>query len=143
MAQRRIGPRVRSLREGRGLDVGQLAYKSGVHPSTIHKLEAGDRPNTSGIILGKLADALGTSVDYLLGRTNDPSPLLNPTGTSPEVRRYVAEVLAYWAELERVAPDLLPRAVSLLTSQTALLLAARSANRQPDTEPQPEGNGTT
>ena len=140
MAQRPLGPRLRSLREHRGLDVGQLAYKSGVHISTIHKIENNDRPNTSGVILARLADALGTTTDYLLGRTNDPAPLTNPAGTSVEVRRYVAEILDIWRDLERAAPDLLPRAVALLMSQTELLLAARGAEREE--EPQPEGNGT-
>ena len=89
MAQwRPLGPRLRSLREHRGLEVGQVAYKSGVHISTIHKIEADDRPNTSGVILARLADALDTSTDYLLGRTNDPSPLLHPPGVSPQVQTF-------------------------------------------------------
>jgi len=131
MAQRRIGQRVKSLREERDLDVGQLSYKSKVSVSMIHRLEAGDRPNTSGVILARLADALDTSTDYLLGRTNDPSPLLHPPGVSPQVQTYVARALDIWTELEQVAPDLLQRAVTLLTSQTELLIAAREAMRRP------------
>ena len=137
MAQRRIGQRVKSLREDRDLDVGQLAYKSGVSVSMIHRIEAGDRPNTSGVILARLADALDTSTDYLLGRTNDPSPLLHPPGVSPQVQTYVARALDIWTELEQVAPDLLQRAVTLLTSQTELLIAAREAMRRPEATPQP------
>ncbi len=135
---RRLGPRLRSLREDRDLDVGQLAYKAGLHPSTIRKIEAGDRPNASGVLLVRLADALDTTTDYLLGRTDDPAPLLDPTGTSVRVRRYVAGILDVWRDLEDTAPDLLDEAVGLLTSQTELLLAARRASADADLQVRPD-----
>jgi transcriptional regulator with XRE-family HTH domain len=125
-----IGARIQQLREELDLDVSQLAYKAGIHPSTIHKIEANDRPNTSAVILGRIAEALHTSVDYLVGRTNDPAPLSNPAGASPQVRRYVAEMLDIWSELEEVAPDLLDQAVLIVTSQTQLLIAAAEADRR-------------
>lgn len=78
--ERVLGARIKSLREHRGLDVGQLAYKSGVSAGYIYKLESNERPNVSGVILADLARALGTTVDYLLGRTNDPRP--TPRSTS-------------------------------------------------------------
>ncbi len=69
-----IGARIRSLREDRGWEAGQLGYKAEVSTSMIYKLETNERPNVSGVILDRLATALGTSVDYLMGRTNDPRP---------------------------------------------------------------------
>lgn len=117
------------------MDPGQLAYKAGISISSIHRIEAGERPNTSGVILGQIAEALQTTVDYLIGRTDDPGPVLAVPGTSAEVRRYVAELLDIWTELEQVAPDLLPRAVNLLSSQTELLLAAADARQAPEDRP--------
>jgi transcriptional regulator with XRE-family HTH domain len=119
-----IGARIRSLREAQDLDPGQLAYKANVHVSTIHKIEAGDRPNTSGLILAAIADALGTSVDYLLGRTNDSAPLLNPAGVTTRIARICHDMISIFQELEENAPDLLDQAVNLIATQTQLLVAA-------------------
>lgn len=119
-----LGARIRSLREDLDLDPGQLAYKANVHISTIHKIESGERPNTSGVIIAQIADALGTSTDYLLGRTNDPSPILNEAGVSTHLLRIAHEMVTIFRELERTAPDLLDQAVNLIATQTALLVAA-------------------
>jgi transcriptional regulator with XRE-family HTH domain len=130
MPPRRIGPRLRSLREERGLDVGQLAYKTGLHPSTIHKIEAGDRPNASGTVLARLADVLETTTDYLLGRTNDPSPILNAPGVRPQIRLYASRMVSLWSQLDAMAPDRLDEAVNIMVSQLELLLAVIDAQRK-------------
>jgi transcriptional regulator with XRE-family HTH domain len=125
-----LGARIRSLREERDLDPGQLAYKADIHVSTVHKIESGERPNTSGIIVAQIADALGTSTDYLLGRTNDPSPILNEAGVSSHLLRIAHEMVGIFQELERTAPDLLDQAVDLIATQTALLVAATENHSQ-------------
>jgi transcriptional regulator with XRE-family HTH domain len=38
---------------------------------TVSKIERGKMPQVSVVIVVKLADALGVSVDYLLGRKDD------------------------------------------------------------------------
>jgi transcriptional regulator with XRE-family HTH domain len=124
-----LGARIRSLREDLDLDVGQLAYKAQIHRSTIHKIENGDRPNTSGVILSTIADALNTTTDYLLGRTNDPSPQTRPAGVDSGIIRMAYEMIDIWQELARVSPDLLEQAVDLMATQTELLLAAASRRR--------------
>ena len=78
-----LGTRIKSLREGRDWDVGQLAYKSHVSAGYIYKLENNERPNVSGVILAQLAVALSTTVEYLLGLTNDPRPL--PRNNTPDL----------------------------------------------------------
>ena len=125
-----LGARIRSLREDLDLDVGQLAYKAGIHPSTIHKIEAGERPNTSGVILAGIADALQTTTDYLLGRTNYPGPQTNPAGLDSRIARIAFEMMAIFQELDEAAPDLLEQAVDLVVTQTELLLAAAEAHRR-------------
>lgn len=138
------GARIKTLREHLELEAGQLAYKAHVDKSYIHYLERNERPNVSGVILGRIADALNTSVDYLLGRTNSPAPPAGRQGPDPRliqdaealagaterVRRYALEILDILQELEETAPDLLERAVNVIVVQANLLQLASEADRK-------------
>jgi transcriptional regulator with XRE-family HTH domain len=70
--------RLRQLREEMGLTQTELAKRvysaqGGLNQSAIAQVERG----VSGFkaeTLGEIADVLGTSIDYLLGRTDDPMP---------------------------------------------------------------------
>lgn len=66
------GRRLKRLREARDFSQGQLATYSGVARSYISEIESGQAANVSGARLSKLAEVLETSVDYLLGQTDDP-----------------------------------------------------------------------
>lgn len=62
--------RLRMARESGGLSQSQLADKAGLTAAAISHFETGQRaPSFEN--LRKLADALGISVDYLLGRINE------------------------------------------------------------------------
>ncbi len=149
-----IGARIKSLREYLDLEAGQLAYKARVDRSYIFYLERNARPNVSGVILGRIADALNTSVDYLLGRTNDPAPPAGRQGPDPRViqdaehlsqatervRRYSMDILDILQELEEIAPDLLPGAVNLISVQADLLRLASEADRKHSSEGEPQSN---
>lgn len=63
--------RLRAARDLRGLNQDQLAERSGLQGSAISHFETGGR-KPSFDNLKRLADALGVSTDYLLGRANDP-----------------------------------------------------------------------
>jgi transcriptional regulator with XRE-family HTH domain len=63
--------RLKSARDLRGLNQDQLAARSGLQSSAISHFETGGR-KPSFDNLKRLADALGVSTDYLLGRTSDP-----------------------------------------------------------------------
>lgn len=63
-----IGERIKDARERLGVTQDQLAVQAGVHRLTVVKLESGARDTASSDILQRLADVLGVSVDYLLGR---------------------------------------------------------------------------
>lgn len=58
--------------ELRGLSQGQLAKRTGLQPSAISHFETGGR-KASFDNLRKLANALDVTIDYLLGRSDDPS----------------------------------------------------------------------
>ena len=62
--------RLKSSRELRGLDQSGLAKSAGLPPSSISHFESGSR-KPSFENLWKLANALGVSTDYLLGRVDE------------------------------------------------------------------------
>lgn len=71
MTKTDIAHRIRQLIETRGLTQAQVSAKSGLPPATIsHFVSAFRTPGTS--TLRKLADALDVSVEYLLGRDEEP-----------------------------------------------------------------------
>lgn len=71
MAEGIRGDRVRALREARGWTQYELAYRCHIAVSFLSDIERG-QGNPGSVIVAKLADALETSTDYLLGRTDDP-----------------------------------------------------------------------
>lgn len=70
--------RLRAARKAKGLTQEELAKKIHTKKATISNYENGySSPNNETLSL--LADILMTSVDYLLGRTDDPSPGNKPS----------------------------------------------------------------
>lgn len=65
-------PRLRETRIAQGLTQTELAKKSGVSSASISMYETSSRVRPDR--LTKLAAALGTSVEYLTGDTDDPGP---------------------------------------------------------------------
>lgn len=62
--------RLRTARDYRGLNQGELAQKAGMQPSAISHFETGTRkPSFDNLRI--LADALDVTTDYLLGRVED------------------------------------------------------------------------
>lgn len=66
--------RLRAARELRGLSQGELALKARLQPSAVSHFETGTR-RPSFDNLRRLADALGITTDYLLGRVNEVEAL--------------------------------------------------------------------
>jgi len=60
--------RLRQLRAEAGMSQKKLAEKSGISPNSIMRYESGKVDPTS-FMLCCLADALGVTTDYLLGRS--------------------------------------------------------------------------
>ena len=92
----------RTIRERRGLTQVALGQRAGMAPASISHFETGQRvPSLESLV--RLADALGVSVDELLGRvpTNESTqvdPLFlrasrAPTDTLDAVRRVTAALL--------------------------------------------------
>jgi len=82
-SRKRFRKRLREWRQKRGLTQEELARKAGVPVVSVSHFETGHRfPNAES--LRRLADALGVSTDYLLGRVKEPAGR-DLEGTDPEV----------------------------------------------------------
>lgn len=69
-------PRIRDLREDNDLTQAKLAQIIGMSQTGYSKYETGENDIPTGILI-KLALYYGTSVDYILGLTNDKRPYRN------------------------------------------------------------------
>lgn len=67
-----FGRRLKKLRTDRGWTQEDLAGKSGVPAAMISHFETGRRGQASADNLVKLANALEATIDYLLGRSEEP-----------------------------------------------------------------------
>lgn len=73
------GTRMRSLRLQRGLSGTQLGKLTRISERHIYRLEENERPNVWGSTVARIAVILGTSMDYLYGITDDPTPAFGHT----------------------------------------------------------------
>ena len=69
----RIGQRVMQARRQLGLTQRQLATQAGTSLAVITRLETG-KQSVSAERLASIAEILEVSLDYLAGRTEDPTP---------------------------------------------------------------------
>ena len=65
--------RLRDMREDRDLNQTVLAQLSGVHQTTYSNYELGKLSLTAEVLI-TLANYYGTSIDYLLGLTDETKP---------------------------------------------------------------------
>lgn len=71
--------RIRDLREDKDLTQTQVAKMLSMSQTGYSKYETGENDVPTSILI-KLADFYGTSVDYLLGRTDNPEPYKDKSG---------------------------------------------------------------
>ena len=64
----RFGERVHLTRRRRKLTLKALAQQANTSYATVSKLERGDKPQVSLDVADRLADVLGVSLDWLLGK---------------------------------------------------------------------------
>lgn len=66
--------RMSELCDNRGISEADLAKQIGVSKQTLYRYKAGTRSGPTPEILTKMAEALGTTADYLLGLVDEPRP---------------------------------------------------------------------
>jgi transcriptional regulator with XRE-family HTH domain len=90
--------KIELLRKNKSWTQGQLALYAEIDRSYVTKLEAGDAPNVSGVILARIARALETTTDFLLGLSNDPNP--RPVPNHPSLLDpHFRELMVAWQSL--------------------------------------------
>ena len=67
--------RLKELRTNKKMSQKELADYLGMKRENISNYERGTVTNVSSDTLNKLSDLFNTSVDYLLGRIDDPDPI--------------------------------------------------------------------
>ncbi|BCY14832.1 helix-turn-helix domain-containing protein [Actinoplanes sp. L3-i22] len=79
-----IGPRLRRIRQDRGLTLDDLATATGLSVSTLSRLESGKRRPTLDLLI-PLARTHRLALDHLIGapNTGDPRAHLTPHRTEP------------------------------------------------------------
>ncbi len=98
-----FGDRLRELRKGRDMSLKDLGDLLGITGAAVSAWELGKQQPGSDETLAKLAAMFGVSVDYLLGRTDDRSPVPPPAfdeaalatrwpDLSPDRRRKAADM---------------------------------------------------
>jgi transcriptional regulator with XRE-family HTH domain len=69
-----LGKRLRERREQAGLSQTAVAKQTGIIQGDLSLLERGKKRALWADTLVRLAETLGCSLDYLAGRTDDPTP---------------------------------------------------------------------
>ncbi len=82
----RVGSKLTTLRESLGLDVAELAQRSGCEPSTIEQLESGAiAPSLAPLI--KITRALGVRLGTLLDDESSVGPVIVRAGEASTIER--------------------------------------------------------
>ena len=71
-----LGERIRETRLRYGMSQAELARRIGVSTTTMNQIESGDTPDPRASRIRAIADVLGVSADYLLGRESEDAELL-------------------------------------------------------------------
>ncbi|MGI5451254.1 helix-turn-helix domain-containing protein [Streptomyces sp. CA-243310] len=81
-----MGPRLRVVRERRGVTLADVSRATGISPSTLSRIETGRRKPTLEVVL-HLAKEYAVALDELTGtapaRAPAPAPAAEPRSTSP------------------------------------------------------------
>ncbi|MYV64811.1 helix-turn-helix domain-containing protein [Streptomyces sp. SID2131] len=75
-----IGPRLRAMRERRGVTLAAVSSATDISPSTLSRIETGRRKPTLEVVL-HLSQEYAVSLDELAGAA--PAPAAEPRGTTP------------------------------------------------------------
>lgn len=110
-----LGKRITELRQKKEMSQEELAKLLHVDQSTVSYYENGKK-HPSYEVLQKLASIFHTSIDYLLGRTDDPRPveeIVEEAKHSPEIQAAhsrieealagdpdAEELLTFWKEMK-------------------------------------------
>lgn len=99
-----FGDRLRQIRENKGISQAELARKADISRSLYNKYERTNTQPSTDILLA-LAKELDTSIDYLLGNTDDPTP--------PNKDKFDNKALIYQRKKSRTNAELISTAIGI------------------------------
>jgi transcriptional regulator with XRE-family HTH domain len=85
-----VGERLKERRESVNLTLGQVGAYEDVTAQYLSQLETGKRTPNVWALLKRLAGRYRTSADYLLGITDDPTPMRDKGELAPEARQLLS-----------------------------------------------------
>ncbi len=103
-----IGQRIKATREKIDMSQKKLAEAVEVSPAAINQFEKGEKKPSSGV-LARIAGALGTSADYLLGASEEDEGLF--------LNSKVAAAFRNFRELEKKDRDIIMGHIEYLRSR--------------------------
>ena len=125
MIQTRVsGARIRALRQHKRWSQGVLAYKTGTTAPQISRIENNERPGVSAILIGRIAEALDTTVEYLLGQTDNSERPQDEGGepVDPQLQAQAQELVRRWRLVKRHAPEQLEALTNIAFIQAEMVL---------------------
>ena len=129
------GSRIKALREYRGFSQGVLAYKADTTVTQISRLENNDRPGAQAVIVARIAAALETTVDYLVGLTDDPGIPHGENNLPPELIAAAREIQEIWRRVHKSDPEAAQELASIALIQgKAFEVAVNAALRRLERE---------
>lgn len=90
----KLGDRIQALRKKNGLTQLELAQKLDTRKQTIGKYETGIVTNIPLSRIQKLADALDTTPEYLLGFSNEEFDRYQKLMSDPSVKALITKLLS-------------------------------------------------
>ncbi len=91
-----VGQRIKKLRESLGLEQMELAHRLNISQSKMNKIETGFQKRIEPDILVDLSNILGATVDYIVGRSDNPELTEQESFEAfikdPELRRWHKEL---------------------------------------------------
>ena len=78
----RIGERIRGVRQQKGISQSDLADKVKMSQASISQIERGCRKQVKEAVLGRIAEALDTPMDYFIVSDDEATQLPNQLPTS-------------------------------------------------------------
>lgn len=81
-----VGARVKELRQKKGITPAEITKQLMTSSASLWRWET-NKNEPSTLHINQLAEILGTSVDYLLGNTDDPAPPKQEVGELTPMER--------------------------------------------------------
>ncbi|WP_214857967.1 helix-turn-helix transcriptional regulator [Exiguobacterium sp. s191] len=123
------GDRLKELRLNRGWPQDDTAAKLGITPATLSRFENGKRqPDPSTLVL--LADTFDVTVDYLVGRVDNPENTLTDYIEQVSITNKLIGMHFTEEELNTLTQEKIDKIVSYMKDQIALSISETSNKEQ-------------